>query len=1170
MSENNNNIGEYSYTKAVRFDLKESKGSLEKVQSEGTTDIKKLCIDGVKHLSGLKNFLYSKSKEKDEFKKDENGNLIFDKNISVKKEWLKLYFKNDFYKKSKQKDFSISQIDYVSEGFKKWFDEFETNLKETEELYKNNSRRSEIGFYISKLSSNQSLGFLRSFIENVNHKDNQTKADKLRDEIEKFENLVTGAREEYLPSQSMGLCIAKGSMNYYTVNKKSKKYYEDELKNLEEEKKKVSAEYDKNKGVFYVYVFNKKIRKIEKKDFKLREEEKYWFEDYPEIKNSDGEKVEFNLEETYALMKEFKANMKSRFYEMVNKGETSEEIRKKFHLFDNECLEEVIRLSNKIKNYLNKQNISEIRKKISKIKIERGHYFIRRRKQDLHFKNYFNFCENFKEIARKRGRLKAQIKGVERERIESQNNKYWVLLLKEKQGKFLLLVPKEKMKEVKECLNKLPHEAESDNVVYVMESLTKRALHKLCFAEESTFAEEMLTEEKELYDELQNVKKATNDEKQLSKNRWKNLGEKLKDDLMLPFLKNVLKSDYAKNKLDLTHFDLTKVFETENLNDFESELESACYKLREIPISKEKTDELTDVHSVIKCEIDSYDLEERNKNTYQTPESEYKRHTREIWNKFWKEKDDVRLNPEIKIHFKKKDTELEKYLRNRDFDLSRIKHRNLKDKHTLTMSFSLNAGKKYPDLAFAKTEDLLKEINKFNSEFNKRNWKNFYKYGVDRGNIQFATLCIAKFNENELYEVKVNGETKKIPKPTFPEGEEDIKCYELKEKYYDKKLKSDLENLPHDKRKEKRVIANVSYFIDKVENKEWFEEKNCTCIDLTTAKVIKNKIILNGDVLTFLKLKKEAAKKLIFENYNQNSELNTFENGTKKKRMKIQMDDKEIYYFDKKFEGLLIKDNLKYTPENILEDLQKYLDQLKTTGNSEHKPSVEKINHLRDSIVANMVGVIALLQKEYPGFVILEDLDETTVNEHFQDLYINVSRRLEFGLFNKFQTLGLVPPHIKNLIKIREDRRNKREKEKEEEVKEEMEIKNMDENELSKSKRDRLENKTKSRMKDYSEQFGSIIFVNERGTSSGCPYCEKEINYDKDRKDFLKFEEKRFVCGEHKDNECEFDTSDIKEKYDFLKEIDDPDKVAAYNVAKKIKKPEDDVQKLSEENKKNS
>ena len=773
-----------------------------------------------------------------------------------------------------------------------------------------------------------------------------------------------------------------------------------------------------------------------------------------------------------------------------------------------------------------------------------------RRIDNKHFKNWWRLIESFKRISLEYGRLKAQVKGVERERIEAENNKYWVLFLEEKDDKFVLLVHKDDMNMVKSELRELEiNKSGSDSNIWVLESLTKRALHKLCFAEESTFASEMKEEDLNLYRELQNVKKATDDKDELEKRKRRNYDERLKSELMLPFLKNVLRSNYAKRRLDLKHFDLTKVFETNNLNDFELELENACYKWRSISISNESLNKLIDNHSIIKCKITSYDLENRNMNTHQTPESNYKRHTEEIWNEFWEHNKSIRINPEIKIHFRKQDEDLRQYLINKDFDLDKIEHRNLEGKYTLTTSFSLNADKKkYSDLAFAKTKDLLEEINKFNDKFNERNWdkERPYKYGIDRGQIELATLCIAKFDKNETYEV--NGKT--LVKPKFPRGEEDIKCYELKKEFYDKKEKPSSKMVNFTEIKEKRVIANLSYFIDRTNDRNWFNEKTCTCLDLTTAKVIKDKIILNGDVLTFLKLKKEGAKRIIFDDYNPDSILEWDEEKIEGDSIPLNLDGKVIYYFDKRFENLLIKDNLKYTKENIFNSLQEYLKELKEKRDSEHKPSVEKLNHLRDSIVANMIGVISFLQNKYPGFVILEDLNVDTVNKHLEELYISISRRLEFSLFNKFQTIGLVPPHIKNLIEIREDLRKGRGNKLREEIKKET-----GREELGKKQEKKITNK----MKDYSEQFGAIIFVSEMGTSAECPYCEKQWNWDKNNNDKgrtikdLKLKERRFLCGKHNNSECEFDTYDISGKYGFLEEISNPDKVATYNVAKKIK-----------------
>ena len=302
---------------------------------------------------------------------------------------------------------------------------------------------------------------------------------------------------------------------------------------------------------------------------------------------------------------------------------------------------------------------------------------------------------------------------------------------------------------------------------------------------------------------------------------------------MLPFLKNVLRSEYTKERIDLDNFNLAKVFEANNLNHFELELEDACYNVKKIPISDSDFNLFVERFKVISFRITSYDIEKRFENEFQTPKSNYKLHTKNIWNPFFEDVGKrIRINPEIKIHFRKKSAELRQYLINNDFDLDKIKHRNLEDKFTLTTSFSLNAGRKYPELAFARTEELLEKISEFNDNFNERRWDNFYKYGIDRGDVELATLCIAKFDKSETY--RVNDRT--LVKPKFPNGEKDIKCYELREKFYDKfeEPSSEMINFP-DIRK-KRVIANLSYFIDRINDKEWFKEKTCTCIDLTTAK----------------------------------------------------------------------------------------------------------------------------------------------------------------------------------------------------------------------------------------------------------------------------------------------------------------------------------------------
>ena len=102
-----------------------------------------------------------------------------------------------------------------------------------------------------------------------------------------------------------------------------------------------------------------------------------------------------------------------------------------------------------------------------------------------------------------------------------------------------------------------------------------------------------------------------------------------------------------------------------------------------------------------------------------------------------------------------------------------------------------------------------------------------------------------------------------------------------------------------------------------------------------------------------------------------------------------------------------------------------------------------------------------------------------------------------------------------------------------------------------------------------SSQIGSIVFVDETETSQNCPYC-KAFNKRK-TKSAEKFRQHRFIC-----DFCGFDTYYFKsekervegytpevnegnrrKEFEEFKDINDPDKVAAYNIAKKIKKAEE-------------
>jgi len=144
-----------------------------------------------------------------------------------------------------------------------------------------------------------------------------------------------------------------------------------------------------------------------------------------------------------------------------------------------------------------------------------------------------------------------------------------------------------------------------------------------------------------------------------------------------------------------------------------------------------------------------------------------------------------------------------------------------------------------------------------------------------------------------------------------------------------------------------------------------------------------------------------------------------------------------IIFYLPKDEKIMPRDEMK-------EYLQNYLNNLRNGNLAKENISIEKINHLRDAITANMVGIIAylFLFKKYQGIINLENLIET----HFSQNNENIERRLEWSLYKKFQKFGLVPPQLRQTVFLRKEN-----------------------NQLN--------------------QIGIIHFVSKKNTSACCPRC---------------------------------------------------------------------------------
>jgi len=116
---------------------------------------------------------------------------------------------------------------------------------------------------------------------------------------------------------------------------------------------------------------------------------------------------------------------------------------------------------------------------------------------------------------------------------------------------------------------------------------------------------------------------------------------------------------------------------------------------------------------------------------------------------------------------------------------------------------------------------------------------------------------------------------------------------------------------------------------------------------------------------------------------------------------------------------------------------------------------------------------------------------EEHIEKHFAQSNQDISRRLEWALYRKFQTGGLVPPEIKQTILIRDEFNEK--------------------------------------------QFGIVRFVKIGNTSKNCPRCKN--SYQKTGN--------HYIC--YKKLKCRF--SSEKNRLEF-EPLNDSDKVAAFNVAK--------------------
>lgn len=567
----------------------------------------------------------------------------------------------------------------------------------------------------------------------------------------------------------------------------------------------------------------------------------------------------------------------------------------------------------------------------------------------------------------------------------------------------------------------------------------------------------------------------------------KNDGTKDEQSLIC-FYKRVLQTDFVKNNMVLPKNIYSDVFDA-NFECFQ-DFQIAlekCCYVRYKKVSGEHIDNFLNQNQAEVFNITSYDLCKKNRHNL-------KAHTR-LWLDFWKNENEqqsypLRLNPEIAIRWRKpKETRIKKYGKETVLYDPCKKNRYLYPQFTLVTTFTQNSLNPEINYAFQNIKQKGEAIIDFNIKINEhlKQEDNIWFFGIDTGIVELGTLCL--MDKNKRLQL-------------FP-------VIELK------KDKIDFEKIGYFKdgtQKPYKAIKNLSYFLnpelykrtfhdEKFEQTfdELFEKKEVSAIDLSVAKVINNHIVLNGDIISSLNLRILNAKRKIYQALisNPNAELIVDEFkiwiGEPSKENTPIFFGREIFNPIKSFEV-------------IYKDIEEFYFQ-----SASQKHSFEKeINNARASVVGNTIGVIRSLYAKYKGFIVLEDFRQAEIESKRQQFEGMIERPLEWAIYRKFQGLGLTPP-VSELVSLREC--------------EKFEFR-------------------RGTQKEYKtiKQFGILLLVNKEGTSLCCPYCpkkayknEKELKPDKDLKIF-----KCPHCNFHNHNNT------------FgLEDLDNNDKVAAYNIAKR-------------------
>ena len=864
----------------IRFKL-QADGENASIQNK----IDALNVDGefdlVNFFSKLENYLYDINDYL--FFEREDGS-IFKGGIVVKSEWMKTHAKQqlaEFRYKERSEDnqrndsrrvkrprMQHTLSDYkLSDRIIGVYDDIVDVYEKLQDVVSRERHeradRAKIALLLGRLKTKGGLPLLVSLVENTTDKKEQGELSlRLKKSGKELLNLLEMGVQNYLPEQSKGYPIAKASFNFYTINKRPIDYTR-KIKEINDRlrvdwKKCEEWCFGKNKSandiIWWKTIKADVERRAKGKELLLGEMPMRDIED------------DANLRQ---ILKNILAQQRAEFSEMIQSAESYSSLQESgLYLFDrisDEDFDEYFDFSEEIEQTATKRNQTrdqykqrELRTKINRLGKQRRDLLNDAcRETKDRFVDYKRFVAFYRKVAQQHGRLYAQLKGIEKERNESQMISYWAMILQNGSKHKLVLVPKEKASELKNGLN-VSEDKTSNTKLFWFESFSFRSLQKLCFSNIESGSNKFYSD---LRNEAEFSRKYSFGGKFIS-GEFDLQGDEQKK---IEFYKDVLSSRTAGKVLSISKEELKQeVFDVDFdcLDDFKVALERVSYK-RMFTVNPHIIDVLKSDFAAQVFDITSLDLrhEESCKDKETVFEYSDKMHTR-IWKEFWSEDNedsnfDIRLCPEITLLYRKpKSSRIAKYGAD-----STQRNRYLHEQLTLVTRFTERSNSPGRELSFLAEEDEKKIVENFNREVLKEDFR--FALGIDNGEVELSTLGVylpqfAQESNDATFEM-----LKKVDEFGFPT----LTIRDLK--YKEKDIKGI----------DRRVVQNPSYFIKEdlycrtfgKSHQEYeamfetlFERRNLLTLDLSTAKVISGHIVTNGDVVSLFNLWKRHAQRNIY------------------------------------------------------------------------------------------------------------------------------------------------------------------------------------------------------------------------------------------------------------------------------------------------------------------